>query len=69
MIQLTDHMNFNKKEGPSEDTLIPLRRGNKTVSGDRESEESRREGENERKKQQDQVWGRQERSLEGQENE
>ena len=44
MIQLTDHMNFNKKEGPSEDTLIPLRRGNKTVPGDRESEESRREG-------------------------
>jgi hypothetical protein len=31
MIQLTGHMKFNKKEGPSEDASIPLRRENKII--------------------------------------
>jgi hypothetical protein len=35
MIQPTDHKKFNKKEGSSEDTLIPLRRWNKIITGDR----------------------------------
>jgi hypothetical protein len=29
MIKLTDHMKFNKKEGPREDASISLRRENK----------------------------------------
>lgn len=35
MIQLKDHMKFNKKKGPSEDTSIPLRKGNKLITGGR----------------------------------
>jgi hypothetical protein len=31
----TDHIKFNKKEGPSEDALIPLRRRNKIIMGGR----------------------------------
>jgi hypothetical protein len=31
MIQPTDHKKFNKKEGPSEDTLTPLIKGNKII--------------------------------------
>ena len=33
MIQLTEQMKLNKKEGPSVDTSIPLRRGNKIITG------------------------------------
>jgi hypothetical protein len=33
MIQLTDHMKFNKKEGQSVDASIPIRRGNKITMG------------------------------------
>jgi hypothetical protein len=32
MIHLTDHMKLNKKEGPSVDTSIPFRRGNKIIT-------------------------------------
>jgi hypothetical protein len=32
MIQLTDIIKFNKKEGPSEGASIPLRSGNKIIS-------------------------------------
>lgn len=35
MAQPTDSMKFNKKEGPSENALIPLRRENKIVTGGR----------------------------------
>ena len=35
MIQSIDHMKLNKKEGLSEDTSIPLRRGNKIITDDR----------------------------------
>ena len=35
MIQLTDHMKLNKKEGQSVDASIPLRRGNKIIMGGR----------------------------------
>jgi hypothetical protein len=31
MIELTDRMKFNKKEGPSEDASIPFRRGKKII--------------------------------------
>jgi hypothetical protein len=33
MIQLTDHMKFNKQKGLSEDASIPLRRGNEIIMG------------------------------------
>ena len=39
MIYPTDHKKFNKKEGPSEDASIPLRRGNKIIMGGRGREE------------------------------
>jgi hypothetical protein len=39
MIQVTDHMKLNKKEGPSVDASIPVRKGNKIIMG-----EQRREG-------------------------
>jgi hypothetical protein len=35
MIQPTDHKTFNKKEDPSKDVSISLRRGNKIVMGGR----------------------------------
>ena len=35
MLHSTDPKKLNKKEGPSEDASIPLRRGNKIVMGDR----------------------------------
>jgi hypothetical protein len=35
MIQLTDHMKLNKKEGPSVDTSIPLRKDHKIIMGGR----------------------------------
>jgi hypothetical protein len=38
-IQPIDPKTFNKKEGPSEDVSIPLRRGNKIIMGSREREE------------------------------
>jgi len=41
MIQLTDHMKLNKKEDPSADALIPVRMGNKIITGDRGRERSR----------------------------
>ena len=33
MTQLTDHLKLNKKEGPSVDTSISLRRWNKIITG------------------------------------
>jgi hypothetical protein len=33
MIHLTKCVKFNKKEDPSEDASIPLRRGNKIIMG------------------------------------
>lgn len=33
MIQLKDSMKFNKKEDPSENASIPLRKGNKIITG------------------------------------
>jgi hypothetical protein len=35
MIQFTDQIKFNKKEGPSEAASIPLRRENKIIMGGR----------------------------------
>ena len=35
MIQLTDSIKFNKKEGPSEDASISLRREKKIIIGGR----------------------------------
>ena len=35
MLQSTDPKKLNKKEGPSEDASIPLRRGNKIIMGGR----------------------------------
>ena len=35
MIQLTDHMKLNKKEGQSVNASMPLRRGNKIITGGR----------------------------------
>jgi hypothetical protein len=32
MIQLTDYMKLNNKEGPSSDTSIPLRKGKKIIT-------------------------------------
>jgi hypothetical protein len=61
-MQPTDHKIFSKKEGPSEDGSIPLRReaqGRRDLGG---------RGEGEGKRGQDRDNGRQERSLEGQEN-
>ena len=54
MTHLTDLKNLNKKEGPSEDTWISLRRGNKLVMGGRGREGpvwARGMG------RQDQAWG------------
>ena len=69
MIQLTDHMKFNKKEGPSRETLIPLRGGYKMIMVSRGRKcpwcENERGGEMERIRYED----RNERSLEGQESE
>ena len=60
----TEPEKLNKKEGPSEDASIPLRRGNKIIMGGR-----RREnwvGEQRRKKGgKDQEWERQERDPRG----
>ena len=57
MIQPTDHKKFNKKEGPSEDASIPLRRENKIIMGGRGSEELgwKTGGRGERMR--DLVWG------------
>jgi hypothetical protein len=71
MMHPTDHKKLNKEEGPSEDVLVPLRRGKKIIMGSR-----RREGlewENRgvvigRIGEDSYMWGRQERSPEGQEN-
>jgi hypothetical protein len=35
LIQSTTHKKFNKKEDPSEDASIPLRRGNKIIMENR----------------------------------
>jgi hypothetical protein len=40
MIHPTDSKKLNKMGGPSEDSSIPLRRGNKIVMGDRGREGS-----------------------------
>jgi hypothetical protein len=71
MIKLTDHMKFNKKEGPSVAISVPLRRGEQNNHG-RQREEGTYVGEGRGKEKgvQDQVrGGRQERSPEDQENE
>ena len=41
MTQYTDHLKFDKKEGPSEDDSILLRKGNKIINGGRGKEGSR----------------------------
>jgi hypothetical protein len=62
MIQLTDHMKFNKKEGQNVAASIPLRRGNKIITESRGREggkEGRREGpvwKRREKGKQDPVW-------------
>jgi hypothetical protein len=38
MIQLTDHMKLNRKEGPSVDASTPLRRENKIIMRGRRRE-------------------------------
>jgi hypothetical protein len=42
MIQLTDHVKFNKKEGQSMDASKLLRRGNKIIMGGRGRDLGRR---------------------------
>ena len=39
MVQLTDYIKLNMKEGPSMDASFPLRRGNKIIMGSRERDE------------------------------
>jgi hypothetical protein len=56
MIQLTDHVKLNKKEGQSMDASIPLRRGNKMIMGSRGRECYGWERGGERKGEQVQVW-------------
>ena len=50
MIQLTDHMKLNKKEGQSIDASKPLKRGNKIIMGGRWRERPRWERGGEKKK-------------------
>jgi hypothetical protein len=69
MIQPTGPKKLKKKEGPSDNTQIPLRRGNKIIM-----ECIRRDGSGQEmggggERGQDQVWGRQRRGQDGQENE
>ena len=47
MIQPSDPKKLNKKEGPSKDASIPLRRGNKIVMGGRGKKELGGRGERE----------------------
>ena len=70
MIHPTDSKKLNKMGGPSEDSSIPLRRGNKIVMGDRGREGSQWEMRGEEKNQGNRVrYGtRQKRSPECQEN-
>jgi hypothetical protein len=57
-------------EGPSEDASVPLRRGNKIIMGRRGGRELCGRGNmGWGKGEQDQIWGRKERSPENQENE
>ena len=58
MIQLIDHMKFNKKGVPNDNASIPLRREKKIITGGRGKEGPGSEREGEGKKQgQDQVLG------------
>jgi hypothetical protein len=71
-MQPTDRKMFNKHEGLSGDSSIPLRRGNKITMGSRGRGHLGGRGEEEGKGKQDQVLlegGEQERNLEDQENE
>ena len=65
MIQPTDHIKLNKKEGPSEDAGISLRKRNKIDIGGRWREELGQTGKGGMGSG---AGGRQDRSLEGQEN-
>ena len=42
MLQLTDSIKINKKEGPSEDASIPRRKGNKLIMEVRGKDQGRR---------------------------
>ena len=42
MLQLTDSMKINKKEGPNEDASIPRRKGNKLIMEVRGKDQGRR---------------------------
>ena len=55
MIQLTDHVKFNKKEGQSMDASKLLRRGNKIIMGARGRERPGKNREGVGKWEQDQV--------------
>jgi hypothetical protein len=55
MIHPTDHKMFNKKQGPSEDASIPLRREKKITMGGRVGLQM---GEGKGKGGQDQCWKR-----------
>ena len=54
MLNSTDQKKLNKKEGPSKDARISLRRENKIVIGGRWREET---GEGNGVRDQDHVWG------------
>jgi hypothetical protein len=70
MTQLTDHLKLNKKEGPSVDTSISLRRWNKIITGSKGRKGPGWEkGGRERESRIGDGAGRKERSPEGQENE
>ena len=49
-IKHIDYKKFNKKEGPSNDASIPLRRGNKIIMGGRGRERPGRERGGERRR-------------------
>jgi hypothetical protein len=69
MIYSTDPKKLSKKEGPSMDASITLRRENRIIMGGRCREEPRWEREVGGKRGQEQVWGGQESGPEGQQNE
>jgi hypothetical protein len=65
MIQLTDHMKLNKKEGQSVSVTIPLRKGIKIIMGGNEGRNLGGRGEGEEKENIIRYVKRQERIPEG----
>lgn len=53
MIQLTDHIKFNRNNGPTKNTLIPYRRGKNKITRGRGRVD---EGQGNGKGRQDKIW-------------